>query len=102
MIVMHGIMKGNKEKRKSWSVKTEKDGVSTSIEVREVSNGFIICKTKYGSKEDGEYFSDFEEWISKENPLAEKGEEKEEKDDLGPLKGLSGLLNNLGGGDSLQ
>ena len=42
---MHGMMKGDKDKRKSWSVKTEKDGICTSIEVREVSNGFIICKT---------------------------------------------------------
>jgi putative heme degradation protein len=96
---MHGMMKGNKDKKKSWSVKTEKDGVCTSIEVREVSNGFIICKTKYGSKEDGEYFSEQEEWISKENPLAD--DEKEEKEEKGPIDSLKGIFNNLGGGDSM-
>jgi putative heme degradation protein len=96
---MHGMMKGNKDKKKSWSVKTEKDGVCTSIEVREVSNGFIICKTKYGSKEDGEYFSEQEEWISTENPLAD--DEKEEKEEKGPIDSLKGIFNNLGGGDSM-
>jgi hypothetical protein len=99
MIIMHGMMKGNKDKKKSWSVKTEKDGVCTSIEVREVSNGFIICKTKYGSKEDGEYFSEQEEWISTENPLAD--DEKEEKEEKGPIDSLKGIFNNLGGGDSM-
>jgi len=96
---MHGMMKGNKDKKKSWSVKTEKDGVCTSIEVREVSNGFIICKTKYGSKEDGEYFSEQEEWISTENPLAD--DEKEKKEEKGPIDSLKGIFNNLGGGDSM-
>jgi hypothetical protein len=96
---MNGMMKGNKDKKKSWSVKTEKDGVCTSIEVREVSNGFIICKTKYGSKEDGEYFSEQEEWISTENPLAD--DEKEEKEEKGPIDSLKGIFNNLGGGDSM-
>ena len=88
------MMKGDKDKRKSWSVKTEKDGICTSIEVREVSNGFIICKTKYG---------DQEEWISKENPLAdgEKEEEKEEKEEKGPLGSLKGIFNSLGGGDAM-
>ena len=99
MIIMNGMMKGNKDKKKSWSVKTEKDGVCTSIEVREVSNGFIICKTKYGSKEDGEYFSEQEEWISTENPLAD--DEKEEKEEKGPIDSLKGIFNNLGGGDSM-
>lgn len=95
------LMKSGKDrdKRKSWSVKTEKDGVCTSIEVREVSNGFIICKTKYGSKEDGEYFSEQEEWISKENPLAD--DEKEEKEEKGPIDSLKGIFSNLGGGDSM-
>ena len=96
---MNGMMKGNKDKKKSWSVKTEKDGVCTSIEVREVSNGFIICKTKYGSKEDGEYFSEQEEWISTENPLAD--DEKEEKEEKGPIDSLKGIFNNLGGGDAM-
>ncbi len=99
-MIMHGMMKKDKDK-KSWSVKTEKDGICTSIEVREVSNGFIICKTKYGSKEDGEYFSDQEEWISKENPLADEEKKEEKEEGKGPLGSLKGIFNNLGGGDSM-
>ncbi len=57
------------------------DGLTKSVNVEKIENGFIVSINKYGSvKKNGkeEYIDENKKFFSKENPL-EKKEEKEDR-----------------------
>ena len=66
----------SKEKRESWRKSVQRNGITESIEVKQVENGFIIRKERYGedlnSKSPNKWISESKEYVSKENPLAEE------------------------------
>jgi len=81
---MHGMM----SKTEGVSSMSETvDGITKSVDVEEIENGFIVCINKYGIKSsgedcsecDGEYINETKKFYSKENPL-NKEEEKEDKE----------------------
>lgn len=84
---LNSIKTMESNKKVSWSVsKTDKDGNTTSMEVKEVENGYICCKRKSGYKKndkgENEWYSENEEYISKTNPLEKKEEEKPKSNEL--------------------
>lgn len=56
---------------KEWRISKTVGKVTKTVEVRQVENGFIVCKSRegYNGKEEWEYIK--KEWISTTNPLAE-------------------------------
>ena len=64
------------------------DGITKSVNVEEIENGFIVSIHKYGmkpSKEgcsecDGEYIDETKRFFSKENPLNKEAEIEEEEE----------------------
>ena len=75
--MMSAPMDGEKKKYKRWSKSTEMDGITKSVEVREVENGYIIKKSMYGKKEGSdEYMDECREYISMTNPM-DKNKDKE-------------------------
>lgn len=52
-----------------WSRRVEENGMSRSVRVEEIDNGFIIEMNESGCK-DGKYFDKTKKYYSKENPLA--------------------------------
>lgn len=56
---------------KEWRISKTVGKATKTVEVRQVENGFIICKIRegYNAKEEWEYVK--KEWISTTNPLAE-------------------------------
>ena len=81
---MHGMM--NQTEGVS-SMSETVDGITKSVNVQEIENGFIVSIHKYGMKSSGEgcsecdseYIDETKRFYSKENPL-NKEEEKEEKE----------------------
>lgn len=70
-----------KSKQLEWNKREEVNGISTSINVKQVENGFVVNISTYGrdtTKKDSEYKDDYKTYISKTNPL----EVKEEKPSL--------------------
>lgn len=71
--------------KKSWRKSIEANGITSSLEVKEIENGFILRYCKYGknpAKED-DYFDVTKEYFSKTNPL-----DNSEKDDIESMKEL--------------
>lgn len=69
---MYGV---DDEKIRTKSV--TKDGVTKELKVIEGENGYVVCVTTSYEK-DGEYKMDKKLWISKQDPMKEKEEEKKE------------------------
>lgn len=65
----------------------EKDGITKTVSVEEVMNGYIIEIRKSGDK-DGEYYHETEKYISKSNPLDSKEEEAEDSGLMDAIKNL--------------
>lgn len=68
-----------------WSKSQEVNGVTNSITVREVENGFIIEINKYGrdtTKKDSEYCDESKSYISKTNPLNGQEADNIQKDEF--------------------
>lgn len=67
------------------------DGITKTLEVKEVENGYIIKVCEYGYKKTGkdkeEYIDSEKLYISKENPLAEEPKSLKEQ--------INDALNNL-------
>lgn len=61
------------KKKKTWSKSVERDGLTETIRVEQVENGFIISKEKYGhdlkSTSKDKYISENKKYISTKNPL---------------------------------
>lgn len=51
----------------------EENGITKSVEVKEVENGFVVCISEYGYKKD-KYINTNKTYISKTNPLEEESE----------------------------
>lgn len=84
----------NKETRYSYS----KNGVDYSICCKEISNGYVlrIYKNWYeGEGDKKEWKSEEKETYYKENPLDEKSEKEEVKDDKSVLKSLSSFMEKI-------
>jgi hypothetical protein len=59
-----------KEPKKTWRKSVDINGLSKSVEVRQIENGFIVKYCKYGKEEGSEEYIDYtKEWFSKTNPL---------------------------------
>ena len=73
------IARKNEETKKSWSKTVERDGMTESIRVEEVENGFVITKEKYGhnksSKSPDKWISETEKYISNVNPISDEEDE---------------------------
>jgi hypothetical protein len=79
------IAKGSvKKEYKKWKKSETKDGVTECIEVCEVENGFIVEHEKCGVDKKGNYFSEEQKYISKENPL----EDEDKKTFADSVKGI--------------
>jgi len=78
-------MEDRNETRKSVT----KNGLTKSVTIREVENGFIIEIEKHGDV-DGEYMSEHKTYISTANPM-EKEEKKEGVAEGGILDVISEL-----------
>ena len=84
---MHGMI--NKTEGVS-SMSETVDGITKSVNVEEIENGFIVSIHKYGmkpSKEgcsecDGEYIDETKRFYSKEKPLKEEEEKEEEASEV--------------------
>lgn len=82
---------------KSWCFTKEDGNMTTRIEVREITNGFIVRKNVYGHKNDDEYFDEYTETYYEENPFEDEqpDEEKEESNStIDSLKGMMDLSSN--------
>jgi hypothetical protein len=81
---MHGIM--NKTEGVS-SMSETVDGITKSVNVEEIENGFIVSIHKYGMKSseegcsncDSEYIDENKKFYSKENPLNKEERKKRKK-----------------------
>lgn len=86
---------------KAYSMNTEsyrkeitENGVTKSVSVEKVENGYIVVISKWGrpdGKEDAEYIDETKKYISKDNPFDDKS-----KDETPDPKGL---LESMGMGD---
>ena len=84
-----------KKKLRRWSKSEEVNGISKSLSVREVENGFVVEYSRYGRdsmKPESEYVDENKTYISKTNPLEDSEEEKEEEKDKFSLGNIDMLL----------
>ena len=85
--------------RKRWRKSESSSGITKSLEVEEVENGFIIAIEKYGrdeTKKNSEYYNERRTYVSKTNPLAEQSPEEEE--DFFSLKNIDATISDMLGG----
>ena len=83
------------KKKARWSKSVEVNGVTKSLTVKEVENGFVVEQCTYGrdcTKKDSEYLDENKTYVSKTNPLEGREEDKEDNDDGFSLKGLDVLI----------
>lgn len=84
------------KKKARWSKSVEVNGVTKSLTVKEVENGFVIEQSTYGrdsTKKDSEYMDENKTYVSKTNPLEGKdADEDKEDNDPFTLKGLDVLI----------
>ncbi len=77
-----GTMKSTEEKETSYRV--EKDGITRSVRVRKVENGYIIEVAEYGEKKSkkGEYtwYDERQTYISATDPLEDSEEDAKDVD----------------------
>jgi len=87
--------KSPSKKKARWSKSIEINGITKSLTVREVENGFIVEQTTYGrdsTKKDSEYMDDSRTYVTKTNPLEGKEADEEKDNDPFTLKGLDVLI----------
>jgi hypothetical protein len=66
------------------------DGITKSVNVEEIENGFIVTIHKYGMKSsgegcsecEGEYIDETKRFYSKENPLNKEAKQEEEEREM--------------------
>lgn len=77
-----------KKKFKRWSKEETANGITKSIRVEEVTNGYIITICKYGKDEsnpDSKYIDEEVKKISTTNPFEKKVESEEDNDSFDGL-----------------
>jgi hypothetical protein len=87
--------KSPSKKKARWSKSIEINGITKSLTVKEVENGFIVEQSTYGrdsTKKDSEYMDDCKTYVTKTNPLEGKEADKDENNDPFTLKGLDVLI----------
>lgn len=69
----------NSNEKKSWSKTIEKNGITETVKVEEVENGFLITKSKWGrdidSKSPDKYIDECKKYISNVNPILDEEDE---------------------------
>lgn len=87
--------KAPSKKKARWSKSIEVNGITKSLTVREVENGFIVEQSTYGrdtTKKDSEYMDDNRTYVTKTNPLEGKDADEDKDNDPFTLKGLDVLI----------
>jgi hypothetical protein len=51
-----------------------KDGMTKSLCIKQVENGYVITISKYGNLADGDYIDESKTYISKTNPMEKENE----------------------------
>ena len=90
------MIKGTEESITKKSL--EQDGMTTSIEVKKVENGYVVTVRECGYKKEkgNEKWFDHEKvYISKTDPLEEEQEEEKEEKKESFKESLNKALNNL-------
>jgi hypothetical protein len=90
-----------KIEKKTFSFSKKVDGVTKSVNGREVENGWVIDIEKSWTETDNDgndrYKNDYKTYISKDNPLDKlKEKKKEKKDDTGVSGMLSDITSSMG------
>lgn len=83
------------KKKARWSKSIEVNGITKSLTVREVENGFIVEQCTYGrdnTKKNSEYMDESKTYITKTNPLEGKEVDEDKDNDPFTLKGLDVLI----------
>ena len=83
------------KKKARWSKSIEVNGITKSLTVREVENGFIVEQSTYGrdtTKKDSEYMDENKTYVTKTNPLEGKEADEDKDNDPFTLKGLDVLI----------
>lgn len=88
--VLEEVKKDNKKPLKRWTKSIRIGDETTEIEVKEISNGYLIRKSRNYKDKDGWQYDDVEEY-SKTNPLEEDGDAKEGDSVENIYKGLFGV-----------
>lgn len=88
--VTEEVKKDNKKPLKRWTKSIRIGDETTEIEVKEISNGYLIRKSRNYKDKDGWQYDDVEEY-SKTNPLEEDGDAKEGDSVENIYKGLFGV-----------
>jgi hypothetical protein len=77
---------------KSW----EGNGMNYRKEVRKVEGGYIVTESKHGKPkdlgEDGEWIDERKEYVTTENPLEAKKEEKKDEENMFDFIDLPSLM----------
>lgn len=76
-----------KKAYKSWRKSSEADGISKSVNVEEIENGFIVSISEYGRDKNDKYYDRNRKFYSKENPL--------DGDDMVMDSGLDSAITNF-------
>lgn len=93
-IALEGSKPSTKKKAR-WSKSIEVNGITKSLTVREVENGFIVEQCTYGrdtTKKDSEYIDESKTYVTKTNPLEGKEADEDKDNDPFTLKGLDVLI----------
>lgn len=90
-----------KEEKKTFSFSKKVEGVTRSINGREVENGWVIDINKEWTEKDDDgndrYKSEYKTYISKDNPLDKLKEgKKEKKDDTGITEMIGSIASSMG------
>ena len=92
--ITEDVKKDNKKPLKRWTKSIRIGEDTTEIEVKEISNGFLIRKSHNYKTKDGWQYDDVEEF-SKTNPLANDAESKEGDSIKEMYEGLFGVGESL-------
>lgn len=82
----------------SFNMTEEKDGVKLTTRVRQVENGYVICKEK-SWKDGDEYKYEEKEYISKDNPMAKLTPQEETQKQV---EALDSFFSSVGGSDMIK
>ena len=92
--ITEDVKKDNKKPLKRWTKSIRIGEDTTEIEVKEISNGYLIRKSRNYKTKDGWQYDDVEEF-SKTNPLEEDGDAKEGGSIKEMYEGLFGVGESL-------
>lgn len=90
----------DKKKYKRWSKCVEVGGVTKSVEVREVENGYVVTKSMYGTPDDSDkYINERKEYISETNPMDTNKDKEVDKEEHKNMDVIDSIKSMFGGQD---